>query len=486
MNLDLSHLPAGVIASLTTLVQSLQRRREGDALATPAELGAFESSLRELTMAVERSALEGELQRLDVDAPGIEVGGHGYRRTVRSPLEVVTAAGTVRVEQTMYRMRGGHGGETVGAVALRAGLVAGAVTPAAARLLCHLVAQMPPSDVSAVLQEFGALRVSTSTLDRVAKRVAAEWEADSAALYEAVRVAEIPTLPNREEVAAIVAGLDGVMVATKEVVIDPKTGKPSRYREASSATLQLLNAEGECLHVIRFARMPEAGKPSLAAQLLAELQALRLRYPQAKLHIVADGAKENWRIHGDITRALGVRFDSELVDYYHAAQHLTAGLKAAGVADKDISLWRSRLRDQPGAATDLLIELARRRAEKALLPGDPAAEPLDREVTYFRNNHERMRYVEAAQRKLPIGSGMQEAACKTLVVERLKQSGMSWGNKGGDAILLFRSLLQSGRYEPAWSALVANQNVDVTAQRERCRKPPTATPRSDDSIRQCG
>ena len=181
-----------------------------------------------------------------------------------------------------------------------------------------------------------------------------------------------------------------------------------------------------------------------------------------------------------------MRFDSERTKDHHAARHLTAGLKAAGVADKDISLWRSRLRDQPGAATDLLVELARLRAEKALPPGDPAAEPIDREVTYFRNNHERMRYVEAAQRKLPIGSGMQEAACKTLVVERLKQSGMSWGNQGGDAILLFRSLLQSGRYEPAWSVIAANQNVEVIALEESRRKRPTTPARFDDSIRQCG
>jgi len=41
------------------------------------------------------------------------------------------------------------------------------------------------------------------------------------------------------------------------------------------------------------------------------------------------------------------------------------------------------------------------------------------------------------ERKRPIGSGMQEAAHKTPLVERLKQSGVSRSSQGGDAILLF-------------------------------------------------
>ena len=54
---------------------------------------------------------------------------------------------------------------------------------------------------------------------------------------------------------------------------------------------------------------------------------------------------------------------------------------------------------------------------------------------YFRRNRQRMDYAEAAQRGLPIGSGVVEAACKTLVTERLKRSGMRWREAGGQAIL---------------------------------------------------
>lgn len=439
---------------------------------SPAAFAEHESALRALTMEVECASHAATLQRFDVDAAGLEVGGVGYRRTGRSPLSVMTGAGTVVVEQTTYRERGGHGGKTVGAVALRAGLVAGNATIAASRLLCHLVAQMPPSDAKAVLEEFGAVDVSTSTLDRIAKRISELWEQQTDSLYESVRVAEIETLPKPETVYALVVSLDGVMVPMKDAITDAEKDKKTPYREASAATIQLLDAAGECLHVIRFARMPEARKVCLSEQLKAEVAGLRLRYPDAVIQAIADGAKENWRILGELESSLGFRFDLQTVDFYHAAGHLCAGLHAAKATSQEVETWRRKLRDQPDAAIEALAELASRRAALAWPAGDPVAEPLDKEVTYFNNNHSRMDFPKATAMNLPIGSGMQEAACKTLVVERLKQSGMSWRQDGGQAILTFRGLLQSGRYEHAWDAIAANANVEITVLTKPTRKKP--------------
>jgi hypothetical protein len=63
-----------------------------------------------------------------------------------------------------------------------------------------------------------------------------------------------------------------------------------------------------------------------------------------------------------------------------------------------------------------------------------------------------------------------EAACKTLVTQRLKQSGMRWSIQGGQAILTLRSLIQSDRWEQGWAllrksyqqAVVVGASVGVT------------------------
>ena len=56
-----------------------------------------------------------------------------------------------------------------------------------------------------------------------------------------------------------------------------------------------------------------------------------------------------------------------------------------------------------------------------------------------------------------------EAACKTLATQRLKRSGMRWGEQGGQAILSFRALVQSNRFERAWTLLAHTYKAEVTA-----------------------
>ena len=81
---------------------------------------------------------------------------------------------------------------------------------------------------------------------------------------------------------------------------------------------------------------------------------------------------------------------------------------------------------------------------------------------YFRRNRQRMDYAAAVLCDLPIGSGVVEAACKTLATQRLKRSGMRWRHEGGQAILTLRGLVQSHRFEQAWTMLSANYRADVS------------------------
>ena len=87
------------------------------------------------------------------------------------------------------------------------------------------------------------------------------------------------------------------------------------------------------------------------------------------------------------------------------------------------------------------------------------------EFTYFTNQQGRMDYADYQARGLPIGSGVVEAACKTLATQRLKRSGMSWRD-GKQAILTIRSLQQSNRWPAAWALLSAYFRVDVIMVRK--------------------
>jgi hypothetical protein len=83
----------------------------------------------------------------------------------------------------------------------------------------------------------------------------------------------------------------------------------------------------------------------------------------------------------------------------------------------------------------------------------PRKKKLSTELAYFRRYRHRMRYAKARAQNLPIGSGVVEAACKTLATERMKRSGMRWRPTGGQAILTLRALHQSARFERGWKLL---------------------------------
>ena len=92
----------------------------------------------------------------------------------------------------------------------------------------------------------------------------------------------------------------------------------------------------------------------------------------------------------------------------------------------------------------------------------PASKRVVTELAYFRKHRHRMRYQQFADEGLPIGSGVVEAACKTLVTQRMKQSGMRWGEDGGQAILTVRGWTQSsGRFDRAWAMLAATYQAEV-------------------------
>ncbi len=75
-------------------------------------------------------------------------------------------------------------------------------------------------------------------------------------------------------------------------------------------------------------------------------------------------------------------------------------------------------------------------------------------LTYFENHQHLMDYATHIEQRLPIGSGVTEAACKTLVKQRLCCSGMRWKNAGAGIVLNLRALVQSvGRWDQFWDKI---------------------------------
>ena len=75
---------------------------------------------------------------------------------------------------------------------------------------------------------------------------------------------------------------------------------------------------------------------------------------------------------------------------------------------------------------------------------------------YLRDRLAYMQYADYRRVGMPLGSGITEAACKTVFTQRLKQSGMTWEHAGSQTILNLRVLLLSGTWEAAFQRTLAN------------------------------
>ena len=64
------------------------------------------------------------------------------------------------------------------------------------------------------------------------------------------------------------------------------------------------------------------------------------------------------------------------------------------------------------------------------------AEEIRIETGYFERNAHRMRYPDFRAQHLFLGSGVIEAGCKTVIGQRLKQSGMFWTIRGATSVRL--------------------------------------------------
>ena len=415
---------------------------------------AVERELHAQFIAAEREVLGELLERLDIDAPAVEVDQRRCHRVLRSPESYTTAVGPVRVKRTLYR----HGRErAVVPMELRAGIVEGHWTPLAARQASHMVAEMTPAHAHTMLRELGNMTPSKSSLDRLPKAVSARWEAGRERFEASLR--EVSVVP--DEAVTVAVSLDGVMVPMKDASRG-RTGEGSRargpgaYREAGCATLSFFDAEGGRLDTVAMGRMPEAKKATLKTTVAAELDAALGKRPDLEVVTVADGARDNWRFLDALAPQA-----TAVVDFFHAAEQLKSGLDAC-YGDNDpkgraqFEKLRHVLRDDPEGVGKVIRALSYQRTKY------PRRKRIGEVLRYFRHNRHRMRYAQAKAGHLPIGSGVVEAACKTLVSQRLKCSGMRWRHDGGQAILTLRALVRSERFDPAWTMLAQTYRQEVT------------------------
>ena len=224
------------------------------------------------------------------------------------------------------------------------------------------------------------------------------------------------------------------------------------WREAMAGVVSLYNSEGARLNSIYLGQSPEYGKKTFKQRLEREIANVKKHYPDAKYVGIADGAADNWSF-------LEKHTEIQLLDFYHVTEYLQHVAMASfpektGKAKRQewMAITCHNLKHTAGTV-ELLIEEMQKLARKTSLSKRVRSDLL-KALTYFTNHKDMMNYPYHIEHNLPIGSGVTEAACKTLVKQRLCNSGMRWKKRGVQMVLTLRALVQSNdRWNQFWSKI---------------------------------
>ena len=268
---------------------------------------------------------------------------------------------------------------------------------------------------------------------------------------------------NRKPVLAV--GRDGITLATRP---------HGFYEVATSATLSVYDRSGKRLGTVYLAYVPELGQGTMTDQLTRLVRGVLADWygPLPRLCYVTDAGEQETAYYRKVLRGMrhprtGERLNWQwIVDYYHATERITVLSEAiAGWSEREAAAWAARMRKlllKPGGPRRVLLSAAAMRSRCGLRRGH--ADKFRRAYNYIRHRTRFMRYSEFKHWHLPIGSGITEAACKTLFTQRLKLSGMRWEKVSAQWILNLRVVLLSG----VWGEVFTSILVD-THNMHHCR-----------------
>jgi hypothetical protein len=376
-------------------------------------------------------------------------GGRARYHQMR-PKHLVTALGRIGIERPYYLCPDCHKGQCPLDVELDTESTG--FSPGVRRMIAMVGSETSFEQGHAQLELLAGIDVTTKAVERQAEAIG-----DDIARKEKLRATgalqlELPEILG-PAVPILYIEMDGTQIPMVRTELEGRTGrsegKPARTREVKVGAVFTQTTTDEEGRPVR----DEASTTYTAAIESAEEFGPRI-YTEAwergwsraeKKAIIADGAEWIWNIADQhFPGAI------QIVDIFHARQHLWDLARALCPVD-ETKQKRWVMRQQAKLDSGEIEKLVR--SLRSLDVANPElADKIRIEADYFERNAARMRYPEFRLQHLFIGSGVIEAACKTVIGLRLKQSGMFWTVYGANAIIALRCHRLSGKFEDYWAS----------------------------------
>ena len=272
-----------------------------------------------------------------------------------------------------------------------------------------------------------ASRLSTNAFRQVVKRVGEQLEKSAMDLLQMELSA-----PEKEAADVLYVMNDGSMLSTREGWKESKVGLTFRAR-ANTNPSQFYSKE---VNKPRFCAV--LGNQEHFYHEFSELLEVE-QIDRARLVVwLADGALGNWTL-----ASACAKYAIQILDFWHAVENGSDCGKVLLELDPIfLELWNRRLKQLllAGDFQSLISELM----DCILEADDHGLASINKLLTYYQNNKNRMDYRRYLEQGLYIGSGAVESAHRHVLQKRMKLAGQQWSITAGRRMAGLRAAYRTG------------------------------------------
>ncbi|OWK45588.1 hypothetical protein [Fimbriiglobus ruber] len=377
----------------------------------------------------------------------------------KTPQNVWTVFGQLVVRRIGYRPS--QAGEPMlFPLAHRLGLIHGA-SPALAARACQFLAEAGSNQqrVLARLRTDHGVGWGVKKLRQVSRAVSdemAEYRHDAQVDQLVAWLVAAGASTGRHK-PVVCVGRDGITLRLRMT-------RGSLYEVASTGTVSVYDRRGTRLGTVYLAYAPASGQPAMRGALTAIIRDVLTRWegPLPRWCYVTDAGDNETGYYDDVLKGMTHPRTQQVlewvrvVDYYHASERVWTLANVLFGGDRGAVGWAKKMLKwmlQPGGVNRVLHSAAAFRVARTLTRTQK--KEYDRAYAYLRNRMGHMDYARYRRVGVPLGSGVTEAACKTVFTQRLKLSGMRWTKEGAQVILNLRVILLSGVWDVVYGRVLA-------------------------------
>jgi len=225
------------------------------------------------------------------------------------------------------------------------------------------------------------------------------------------------------------------------------------YQEASAATVSVYDRRGRRRGTVYLGQMPQKHQATLTEDLTALVQAVLTQWsgPLPRLVYVTDKGQAQDNYYRRVLRRMKHPQNPKkrlawewVLDFFHVCSYVSK-LRDALFGDggrRWFERMRRWLRDRDQGVAHILRSATQHRNRRQLTK--QARREFGKAYRYLRKHSRWMADARYRRLGLPVGSGVTEAACKTVFTQRFKRAGMRWHRDSGQVIVDLRVLHLSG------------------------------------------